>query len=135
MITAQQVTDVARTWVGTPFKHQGRLKGKAVDCGGLIVGIANDLGIEVKDFLGYGREPANGMLERIVSSQTVKERKIKPGCILLMRFVREPQHLAIVTTNNTIIHAYANIGKVTEHRLSNMWKARVTDIYRFKELE
>jgi len=38
-VSRTDVVAEARTWLGTPFKHQGCLKGVACDCIGLIKGV------------------------------------------------------------------------------------------------
>jgi hypothetical protein len=34
-VEVSEILAAARTWLGTPWSHQGRLKGVSVDCGGL----------------------------------------------------------------------------------------------------
>jgi NlpC/P60 family putative phage cell wall peptidase len=46
-ITAD-VQAIARTWIGTPYRHQGSVKGVGCDCLGLVRGIWREL---------YGAEP------------------------------------------------------------------------------
>ncbi len=53
-ITQQQIISQARTWLGTKYHHQGRLKKSArgfggVDCIGLVIGIIDELGIQDGD--------------------------------------------------------------------------------------
>lgn len=53
-IKPEQIAAQARTWLGTHYHHQGRLKkserGKGgVDCIGLIIGIIDELGIQDGD--------------------------------------------------------------------------------------
>ncbi|MBK7357516.1 hypothetical protein [Propionivibrio sp.] len=55
------------------------------------------------------------------------------GDILLIRFSGDPQHLAIFT-GETIIHSYASVGAVCEHRMADVWAARIVCAYRFKGL-
>ena len=47
MITKEDVVREAKTWLGTPFHHQGRLKGVGVDCAGVIVCVAKELKLKV----------------------------------------------------------------------------------------
>ena len=54
----------------------------------------------------------------------------QPGDLLLMRFAREPQHLAVLVGEN-IVHAYANAGRCVEHRLDDAWSRRIVRVYRF----
>lgn len=44
----------------------------------------------------------------------------------------DPQHLAIFT-GDTLIHSYASVGSVCEHRLASVWAARIVCAYRFRE--
>lgn len=137
----QAVVAEARTWLGTPFAHQQMCKGAGVDCGMLVGGVAMGAGVISREFWqqrfatfqGYANMPANGMLERICRSFMA----IKPlaemdlGDVLLMRFVREPHHLAIVADHPngglSIIHALAGptAGEVVEHALDAKWRSRV----------
>jgi hypothetical protein len=50
MLSGNTFIAQARTWIGTPFHHQGRLKGVGCDCLGLIVGVAED---SSRIFLAY----------------------------------------------------------------------------------
>lgn len=40
---------VSRTWIGTPFVHQGRVKGLGCDCVGIPLCVAEELGANDKD--------------------------------------------------------------------------------------
>ena len=127
------ILTAARSLLDTPFRHQGRLPGKALDCAGLVVAVADMIGADYQDKPGYGRNPSNGLLQAQLDIQPCLERvtTMQPGDVLLMRFAAEPQHLAIYA-GETIIHSYMQVGKVCEHRFADVWQARVTAIYRFK---
>lgn len=134
---ADNVIEAARECLGTPFRHQGRLVGEALDCAGVAVHVAERLGYGVLDVTGYGRTPVNGQLEDTLSAQPfltqVEIPEAAPGDILLMRFAGEPQHLAILA-DNTIIHAYESVGACCEHSLTSKWTARIVKVYRFLEI-
>jgi cell wall-associated NlpC family hydrolase len=87
---------------------------------------------------GYGRIPHKGLLKSVMDSQPavvkVDKSDLQPGDLLLMRFVKEPQHIAIYA-QPTIIHAYEAVGKVCEHDFSDEWQRRVIAVYRFKGLQ
>lgn len=126
----------ARAAIGTPFRHQGRIAGRSLDCAGLAVHVAREIGADHFDIPAYGRSPSNGMLQAALDAQpclrVVPDRQ--PGDLLLMRFAGEPQHLAFLTADDTIVHTYANAGKVCEHRLAAVWAARIVRVYRFSEI-
>lgn len=136
---AEDLIVAARQCLETPFRHQARVVGVGLDCAGVVVHAVQAVGGEVVDVYGYGRTPNNGMLEWAVDGQPCVERVMnvadrQPGDILLMRFASEPQHLALLTGDNTIIHAYEAAGKCCEHRLSSVWAARIVRVYRLRGL-
>lgn len=127
------VVRIARGYVGTPFRHQGRLPGIALDCAGAALLAAVAAGYEAHDLCGYPRHPARGMLRRHLDEQPCLVpvmRAPRTGDLLLMTFGREPQHVAICA-GHTIIHAYEVAGKVCEHVFSDEWKRRVVSVYEF----
>lgn len=132
-MNANEIIDIARECLDTPFKHQGRIKGLALDCAGVIVYTAKRLGLDVVEPTAYGRIPNNGMLEYWADCQPFLERvyERQAGDILMFRFGSEPQHVGIFTGEN-IVHSYESVKKVCEHRLSSVWIARIVRIYRFK---
>lgn len=132
----------ARTWIGTPWKHQGRLKGVAVDCIGLVGGVAIALGLSGAaewaanpNFHNYGRQPDPELLckgcELLLDPIDVAE----PGDVLVMRFVREPQHFALMSGYAHVIHAYAQARKVVENRLDEKWQSRIVSAWRFRGID
>ena len=132
-MTANEIIEAARAEIGTPFVHQGRIPGKALDCAGLAVTVARHW-YEVEEPQAYGRSPHLGLLQQWVEAQSFIERgPIEAGALLLMRFGTEPQHLAICA-GDTIIHSYSRVGKVVEHNFSPVWRARVVRSYRFKDM-
>ena len=134
-MTADDIISAARACLDTPFVHQGRIPGVALDCAGLVVAVAEAVGADYVDHPGYGCNPANGLLESVLDAQPFLDRVFdrQPGDVLLMRFAGEPQHLAIFTGEN-IIHSYAQAGKVCEHILDDVWASRIVRTYRFKGL-
>ena len=133
MLTSEIVA-AARQCLGTPFVHQGRVVGVGLDCAGVCCHVAGSFGLDVVEVQGYGETPNKGMLEQALDMQDylMVVEDMRPGDILLMRFFSEPQHLAILTEDNTIIHAYETIGSCVEHGLDDRWLSRIVRIYRFK---
>jgi len=136
-MTTDDVITAARSCLGTPFHHQGRIKGVALDCAGLVLSVAHDLNVEYFDVQGYGRDPFQGLLKTALDGQpgliAVSRDDMQPGDLLLMRFGRDPQHLAIYT-GQTIIHSYEAVGIACEHDLDDTWRRRIVAVYRFRGL-
>jgi len=127
------IVQAATECMGTPFHHQGRVVGVGIDCAGVLVHILKSLELPFIDEKGYPRLPYRGLIKSILDSQPALEeidkKTIQRGDVLLMRFLREPQHVAIYT-GSTMIHSYSEIGRVVEHSLDNLWSKRITNAYR-----
>ncbi len=143
MIDAADIIAKARSWIGTPFLHQGRMRKTndnigGADCAGLIVGVYQDC-YPTSDYVMpiYPETPRGN----IVLKQCYKHMKkaesdrVVPGQIAVMRYLREPIHLGFIGSdyhkNLTLIHAYKPLGKVVEHRLSADWMSRITTCFTF----
>lgn len=126
----QLIIASARDCLGTPFVHQGRIKGVGMDCAGLIVHVLESLGKPHTDLRGYPRLPYRHMLENHLDAQPCFSRvsELKPGCVLLLRILHHPQHLAI-WTGTSIVHAYSDAGRVVEHRIDAAWRKKISRIY------
>lgn len=153
ILSAADVVECARGWVGVRFRHQGREKalngaGMGCDCLGLLVGVARELDLRAMDGRklaafderDYGHLPDGQRLARVLGDVLVpvKGRAWRPGDVLLLRFDGVPQHLAIVSAHPQggmgIIHAYASARKVVEHRLDGIWQERVVQGFRLPQL-
>jgi NlpC/P60 family putative phage cell wall peptidase len=127
VLTRQQVIDQARTWLGTPYRHQGRLKGVAVDCVGLLVGVATELGVPATDMTGYTRRPDGQLVPNLYAqTEPVQPGQQQPGDIVVFHWRNDPVHLAILTGPNSIIHAFAINRKVCEHSMDERWLRQIS---------
>lgn len=132
----KSIVDKAREYLGTPFRHQGRLKGVGVDCAGLIVCVAKELKLSDFDYTSYGRVPNSNELIAVLNEQLIKIKidEVKSGDIYLMTFDFEPQHVGIATENG-IIHSYSSAKQVVEHGIDTTWSSRIKGAYRFKGIK
>lgn len=125
MITREQVVDEARSWVGTPYQHQARIKGIGVDCAGLLIGVARALGIvsPIFDVTGYTRRPDGWSLIETCEQhmQAIERADMGPGDAVVVRFDSEPQHFGLIAPYShgglSIIHAASKHNRVIETRL------------------
>lgn len=125
------IVAAARACIGTPFVHQGRIPGIGLDCVGVAIHALRSVGLAVQDVDGYARTPYGSALAAAIELHPYLDQvdDIQPGDILLMRFSREPQHVAIAG-DGTMIHAYEKIGHCVEHVIDELWRRRVISIYR-----
>lgn len=146
-MTRAHIVACARSLLGTPFQHQGRAPGVGLDCAGLLVCIARELGLSDYDQSGYGRQPANGLLEAALDASLTRRPldAMQPGMVALIRFHEEPQHVGVLADyvwgDLSLIHAYSAVragrerGRVTEHRLDAAWRARIVAVYDFPGID
>lgn len=156
-LTPSQVDAIAltaRSWLGTPYAHLGRLKGHACDCVGLVEMVAKELGIPSRssglDYAadGYGRDPhpqrmRDALLEHLeeVELDLPALRRgdtssLGPGDILHLRSGSHARHLGIVLPREggglNLIHAWSGAGKVVEHNLDKVWLTLIRAGYRYQ---
>jgi len=133
MIERTDIINEARSWVGTPYHHQGRLKGIGCDCVGLVIGVAQRFGISQFDTSDYGRIPDPVRMKALLDEHldVVPVDDHQPGDIGWIRFVKDPQHL-VIFSDCGIIHSYANARKCVEHGFDTEWKRRLVAVYRYR---
>jgi cell wall-associated NlpC family hydrolase len=129
----QAIVAEARSWIGTPYLHQGRVKGAGVDCAMLLLEVYERVGLiphlalaeVVVDPAGQiAKYPPDWMLHRdeeryleIVerfARKLPRGESVAPldGDIALYRWGRTISHGAIVDRWPRIIHAYSRSGWV-----------------------
>lgn len=125
--------EAARSYIGTPFRHQGRVPGVGLDCAGVVVCALRESGHDVKDVQGYGRIPANGLFTSMVASQCdiIQFADLQTGDLILFAFRSDPQHIAIYDEGK-LIHAYQAVGKVVLNSLDSVWMSRLRGCYRLR---
>lgn len=135
MMKRQEIVDAARKYIGVKWKHQGRNPASGLDCLGLIVQVAKDIGLEPYDPVDYSKRPDGQRLIAELNAQLKQTVDYQAGDILLMRMGANPQHLAIVNETGGIIHSYAEIRKVVEHPLNDDWRHKIVVAYSVPGIE
>jgi NlpC/P60 family putative phage cell wall peptidase len=140
---AEAVLSEAKTWLGTPYRHQGFRKGVGCDCLGLIRGIWREV---------YGTEPElpgpytadwaetaghDKLLE--AARRHCIERNIEQalaGDLLVFRWRAHhaAKHLGILMTKDTFLHAYEG-HEVTVSALIPQWRRRIAGVFVFPPLQ
>jgi len=142
----QQVPSLARKYIGCRYLHQGRDNQAGIDCIGLVLKVAEDLGLKNQkgqpiidlDLKTYARlGGAGGKLVNLFEDNMIQIDAPREGCVILFKIIKSPQHVALIGEkegNLTMIHSYQPAGKVTENYLSDKWLKRVIGIYDFHEV-
>lgn len=125
------------TWVGVPYRHQGRSKDTGVDCLGLLTLIGGKCGFTTYDTKDYDANP-NPETMRLELKRHLLEipsSDIRPADILHLNYFKGATHLALVGFDNTMIHAYNVSGKVVHHTIDKKWVKRIRAAYRIPQID
>lgn len=137
----QDIVAVARTWIGTPYRHQASCRGAGTDCLGLLRGVWRELiGSEPEAVPAYTSdwsEPSGSedLLAAAARNFTpVAVAREGDVLVLRMRDGSVAKHVGIFARaaagHDTIIHAYSGQG-VLESPLTPAWSRRVAAVFRF----
>ena len=140
---AEDVVSIARTWIGTPYRHQASTKGVACDCLGLIRGIWRErYGAEPEAPPSYTPDWGEGGGHEVLMEAALRhlvpvarEDAMRPGDVLLfrMRAGAVAKHLGILCEAGEaprFIHAY-NAHGVIDSPLTTPWQNRIAGRFRF----
>ena len=137
MISRKEFIKAAREELGTPFHHQGRNPGVALDCLGLIAVTAiNRLGLPVKDYVKYRRRPNGTLLPRLRKTCIeigIDEMQEADIYVFTHPRYKEPWHIGLRTWyQGTIglLHACILNKKVIEQRLDTYPHGKLTHAFR-----
>jgi hypothetical protein len=133
----RDVVDAARTHVDTPWRHQGRRSGEALDCAGHVIVVARQLGLVEPgfDINGYSRAPDGSMLE-LCRRFMLTLPAFELGAVAVLASEKDPHHMGFVGDYRhggwSLIHA-SNIAqppRVVETRLLLSRALRLRGIFR-----
>lgn len=128
--TREQFVAEARTWIGTPYQHQGRLKGIACDCIGLVIGTAQALGLTDYEITDYGRRP-DGRLRPVMETQLemIPLIEAQAADVVLFAWASHPLHVGILSDPTHVIHAYLPNRRVVENIMDARWRSQIVAAY------
>lgn len=113
------VVACARSFLGTKFKHQGRVPNVGLDCVGLLIAVAKVMDFKWTDRRGYARCPDGVTLMHALDE--VMDRASEPAVgrvVMFEHYKGLPYHVGIITDYEYggfgLIHTWAEVGKVVE---------------------
>jgi len=135
-----EIVAVARSWLGTAYRHQASKKGVGADCLGLVRGVfAEVTGRPAENPQPYARDWAERTgQERLLQAAvrhcgaSLKREQARPGDIIVFRWRSDcaAKHTGILTASQHFIHAYEQAG-VIESALTPGWARRIAAVFRF----
>lgn len=138
-----QAVEVARSWIGTPYRHQASARGAGADCLGLLRGVWRGLyGAEPEAVPAYTPDWSEPDGEERLWAAAMRHltpidpsAAARPGEVLLfrMRDGAVAKHLGLsarMSDQDTFVHAYSGHG-VVESSLSLPWRRRIAARFAF----
>lgn len=139
----QHIVEVAKSWIGTPYRHQGDQKHIGCDCLGLIRGVWREVyGDEPERPNPYAKDWAEaGDDERMLDAARrhcgpeIPLSEMHEGSLILFRWRQGTaiKHAGIVSGPSQFIHAYERI-HVTQSSLVPSWKRRIAAVFKFPNI-
>ncbi|HLY04279.1 MAG TPA: NlpC/P60 family protein [Rhizomicrobium sp.] len=136
------VCAIAETWLGTPFRDQGKVRGPsgAVDCAMLLVATFQEAGLVDPAFDPRPYPPQwhlhrdeerflnviDGLLKARGRGAEVQREPI-PGDVIVYRVARCFSHGGIIVENNHVVHAYYRSQRVALSGLNEVELACLPD--------
>lgn len=137
--SADNVVQIARSWLGTPYHHQASCRGVGADCLGLVRGVLRELyGNDAEVPPAYSRDWAEAsQTETMLDAAkrhlaSVEVDNINAGDVVIFRYRRRTlaKHAGIMTDHSHFIHAMEG-GPVSEVALTHWWRRRIAAAFSF----
>lgn len=151
MATRAQIEAAARRYVGTAFRHQGRTLGHGIDCVGLVLCVAEELGVTatdgksllMADYPNYGPDPDTTKVFDHCCARLIRKTpaNLKRGDVVCMKVPISPTHVGIITEipgqGLGMVHAYGerHTERCVEHILDITWRRRIVAAFEFPGTE
>ena len=144
MVDREGIVHIARSWIGTPYRHQAARRGVGADCLGLVRGVWRELlGAEPEAAPPYSMDWSEPQGEERLwqaAARLLVEIPLQRGAagdivLFRMRSGSVAKHLAILSRTGVeakFIHAYSGRG-VVESPLSEPWRRRIVACFQFPE--
>ncbi len=143
--------EVARSWIGTPYRHQASLKGVGADCLGFLRGVYAEVYKDHPHMLppelntiptytaSWAESPKGERLLDAANEFLLPLPRWKgplDGLVVLFRIIPTSavKHCGIFTEGTNLIHAYENHG-VVEEPIRSDWLNKEMHFFKFPEIK
>ena len=144
MTLREQLIAAARSYLGTPFHHMARNPPVGVDCAGLVICAAREVGLLPPGFdvPSYSRVPDGVSLLAWCREHLdeVAKETMQAGDVIVVSMGEYPQHIGLLGSYRyggfSIIHAsaYSYPPRVIETRLMYSSAFKFSAVYKFRGL-
>ena len=138
-VTRGEVIQHVRKFLGTPWRHQTH------DCLFPVIEVNRYFGLTPFTGSGpYALWPPPGrlraMLERYLTPVPRPHwppENLNVADVAIFQLGRHPIHVGVIANGAapfSMIHSYANLGRMVEHVIDDKWGRRIAFVYRFEGL-
>lgn len=141
-VSREEIIAEARSWLGTPYRHQASRKDVGCDCLGLLRGVWRGVsGKEPELPPPYSADWAEASRAESLAEAArrhlveIPPDAIAPGDVLLFRWRAHlpAKHCAILSASDRMIHAHDGAA-VAEVYFASWWRRRLAYAFRFPGL-
>jgi len=129
---ALSISEIAKQWQGTPWRHNQSVKGVGCDCVGFLLGVGKECGVVPLDYqLGnYHRIPRFNQIAQTLDSlaQFVPVEQYQPEDILLFKMGNIAGHVGLALEGEMLIHA--DLERGVQIIPNTFWVPKIYKIYR-----
>lgn len=132
-----RLDEVARRFIGVPWKHQGRNPEIALDCIGFVAAAERLLGGNPPDRADYARHPDSERLDDVLRDYfgpPVPMDSMQPGDVVSMRGRGAVRHVGIIGRHPeghlSLIHASTQQMRVVEQGIDARIERLIVNVYR-----
>jgi cell wall-associated NlpC family hydrolase len=139
---SDRIMEVTRSWIGTPFRHQGRSKTTGVDCAGLVIEVGIEAGVlsltdeQRKRLCRYRPFPRPREVKTMLELYTYEVMDPQPGDIAYVAWGKgRAYHIGILSKCEgpfAIIHSSRKFGVIEEGIPPNREWMSLVGAYRYK---
>lgn len=143
MPTRDSIVAAARSWIGTPYRHQASLRGLGCDCLGLVRGVWREvIGPEPFRVPPYTPDWAEAHGQETLAEAArlyltgVDPAAARAGDVVLLRWRAglPAKHCAILTGPASFIHAHDGAA-VAEVAFAPWWRRRIAFAFAFPDIK
>jgi cell wall-associated NlpC family hydrolase len=134
----EDIVRIADSFVGTPYRHQGRSR-KGVDCWGLLYAIGAEAGI-LPDGLNVKADYGlitDQLMKAEMSKWCTVTTLVQDGVIAIIKWpgARFAGHMGVLTSDGNIIHAYSIEARVVKHGFRGKWLKMSDSLWKLPSVE
>ena len=137
----KKIVDAALSFVGTPFRPQGRIPGVALDCLGVAICAGKSAGIHIDEqtprYKISGVSGAQIEAGKALFEQMEETYKMQPGDIIGWQILGRGRliHCGIFVGNGWVVHARCDSASKVVHERINAVNMPIVGVFRFKGIE